>query len=65
MWSHFICSAGDPNARLRIFLGLCGAVGASYHELNVVWEDSYGIEEDISKAAVKDIVTHFNLISVT
>jgi nucleoside phosphorylase len=57
--------AGHPNARLWIFPGLCGALSASYHELDVVWEDYYGIEEDISKAAVMDINIHVSLISLS
>lgn len=57
-----MCLAGHPNASLRIFLGLCGAFSASYDELDVVWEDSQGTEEDISKEAVTDVICMYKLI---
>ncbi|KAH8486521.1 hypothetical protein H0E87_025506 [Populus deltoides] len=46
---------GYPDEPLWLFSGLFGSSGTIYHELNVVWEDHQGIEENLGKKTVRDI----------
>lgn len=38
--------AGHPVAYIWISVGLCGAVCPCDHELDVVWQNPQGLEED-------------------
>jgi hypothetical protein len=46
---------GYPDEPLWLFSGLFGSSGTIYHELDVVWEDYQGIEENLGKKTVRDI----------
>lgn len=48
--------AGQADAHLWVFPSVYGASSARYHELDVVWEDYQGTEEDFNKEAVMGIV---------
>ncbi|KAG6747330.1 hypothetical protein POTOM_049728 [Populus tomentosa] len=44
-----------PDEPLWLFSGLFGSSSTIYHELDVVWEDHQGIEENLGKKTVRDI----------
>lgn len=44
--------AGHTDARIWIPFGFCGTISTSCDELDVVWEDFEGVEENFSKEAV-------------
>ncbi|KAL9262400.1 TLC domain-containing protein [Drosera capensis] len=44
--------AGYPNAPVWLLSGVCGAVRTGRHELDVVWEDYQGTEEDLDEEAM-------------
>lgn len=60
-----LLSTGKTNARRWTIFSFRGATDTSCHEFDMVWEDFEGIEEDISKEAMRFDGGDIHLRSVT